>query len=264
MPFHGIVSRGLLQLRGEDPGFAELWRKFAHRIDTPSPEDEAELIALRDWARSCCVLTFAQSASCAREHVANYWRSKRLGDGAACELWNIKEGHTSSVWHVAIHGSEDVPAQTFVVNIARDAAASRELEETASRMQLIAQKLPGINMARPLEVARTYSINDSGICEIVSTRNEWIPDAHEIHLLHDGVTNMRRYALVERFITRKDVPSCIKSIHGRYFTDGECHKIENDLERFMEQASQHVNVQVDINDGDLVWNGREAVVVAIR
>ena len=68
---------------------------------------------------------------------------------------------------------------------------------------------------------------------------------------------------MERFLADPDYPAQIAKIRGRYLNQVEVLKIENDIENFLTKATipkQPVNI--NINEGDVVWNGNRALVVA--
>jgi hypothetical protein len=84
-PFHGIVSLGLRLHPACTP---ERWRAAAPLLDT-APRTEA----LARAARDCGVLSFDESLAAAAHAACEYGE-----DASVVELWNLKEGHTTSVW----------------------------------------------------------------------------------------------------------------------------------------------------------------------
>ncbi|MYN11754.1 hypothetical protein GSY71_01110 [Pusillimonas sp. TS35] len=252
-PFHGIVPRSLIGGVDHDK-----WQRYAHQLFDQAIGANADLALLRLSALQHHVLSFQQSAQAARRFVET-----RLDlHGGHCDLWNIKEGHTSSVWHVAAgdgHSSEE-----FILNIARDDAAGRELARTAEIMQTIAACHPELAMAKVEDVVGVEIDYFGQPASITVTRNELVRDALEIHLGRDRRTGRPKHVLIERFITDPERPCEIVDIAGRVMTDAECHQLTADLAAFLDTASQIASVDVDINDGDLVWDGNRAVVVAIR
>jgi hypothetical protein len=255
VPFHGIASRGLLGEIGEP----EDWSRFAHRLHDGSPSDEPVLLGLREAAQRLHVLSFRQSARAAERYLEARLPPKgpRL-----CELWNIKEGHTSSVWHVVARDEDGF--EEFILNVARDDEAGRELARTAQTMMAIGQRHADLAMAGVEDIAEV-EIDYSGEPLMVTvTRNELVRDGLEIHLGRHRQTGEPTLVVVERFLTEPDNPAEIARLVGRVMTNAECLRLEEDLAAFIDAASEIAEVAVDINEGDLVWAGDRAVVVAIR
>jgi hypothetical protein len=252
-PFHGIVSRGLLVRAGAVEGALPRWSDHAHRLAEESVgQDDGPDRAWSRAAAQCGLLSFAQSTACARLFAQQI--AVELGFGAATgiALWNVREGHTSSVWHVRIDGAADALA----VNVARDRIAGEELRRTSQVLKQIGDAWPEANIARVHAIAE---VQPAGLAEpVVVTRNEWVAEADEIHRLPDG-----RLIVVDRFIADDDAPADIRRIRGRRLGESECAQVDRDIAAFMARGAEHA-VQLDINEGDLVWDGRRAVVVAIR
>src|SRR5699024_9640843 len=131
---------------------------------------------MRDHMRECAVLSFAESAVAAKKYAQNYCREKGRKN-AHIELWNVKEGHTSSVWKLTI--STEKESEVFAVNVAKDREAGRELRESSIKLRRITDEIPGINCAKVYDIA---AIKDKMLpVPVVVTRNEWIDNACEIH-----------------------------------------------------------------------------------
>lgn len=252
-PFHGIVSRGLLVRAGEVEGTLPRWSDHAHRLDVESAgkHDGHD----RAWSRAaaqCGLLSFAQSTACARVFAEQIAVELGFGTGAGIALWNVREGHTSSVWHVRIEGA----AAALAVNVARDRIAGEELRRTSQVLKQIGDAWPDANIATVHAIA---DVQPPGLAEpVVVTRNEWIAEAYEIHRLPDG-----SLIVVDRFIADDDAPADIRRIRGRRLSADECAQVDRDMAAFLARGADHA-VELDINEGDLVWDGGRAVVVAIR
>lgn len=264
IPFHGIISTGLLRRFRENGTPSAIWLAYAHRIHDGTEDNDARLAAIRNDAKQCAVLSFGQSALAAQRYVENYCATELKTESASCEVWNIKEGHTSTVWRVAIDHGFGAPLTEFIVNVARDKAAGRELVRTSSKMQAITQRRPDINLAKVLAIDKVRVSCGGETLKVPVTRNEWIADAYEIHQTGDQTNGTDKYLLIERFLTHSDRPSHIRSIRGRRFNSHECQLITKDIERFLTEAALECPVHIDINQGDVVWNGTQAIVVAIR
>ena len=254
-PFHGIMPRGLTV----DGASAEDWRRYAHRLFDGPDEGEPELIALRQAVRRHRVLSFRHSAEAARRYVEAHCVPRRAG---ICELWNLKEGHTSSIWRVALR--DEAGYEEFVLNVARDQAAGGELARTSQTMWTIGERHPELGMAVVEDLAEVDIDYFGEALAVTVARNELVPDALEIHLGQHRRTGEPTYVVVERFLTDPEHPAEIAHLVGRKMTDAECLRLEADLAAFLAAGCEHGPVAVDINEGDLVWDGTRAVVVAIR
>lgn len=259
--FHGIISRGLLDVFIANKLRLELWHQHAH--DLPSLKTDSgdpELEQLKVHFLTSGVLTFGQSSYCAERYVAHFLAEENLRD-AQVELWNIKEGHTSSVWKVSLscRGKDIV----FIVNVARDQAAGLELKETSERLKIIGDQFSDINLARVYDI---FTLHDTSLpCEVVITRNEWIDDSYEIHSRINKETGDEQLMIVERFLTDIDNPAQITSVYGRLFNQPEVKEIRDQVDNFLGKASSCLpsKPQLNLREGDVVWNGKFAVVVAI-
>ncbi len=262
--FHGIISRGLLNRLRELDCPSDVWHRHAHLIGRPAIDGNADLRRLQDHARACQVLTFKHSAFCAARYVEQYCRNSVATDDVSCALWKCKEGHTSSVWHAIVADRRHGRRSTFAINVARDAEAGRELTATAERMRAIAAACPDVKMARVLDCG-TVSLEYDGVpVDVAVTRNEWVEGAREIHPLTDLRTGRQNLILVERFLCSPLMPSRLSSIVGRRLTDIESAVVEHDVARFLEMAARSQPISVNLEEGDLVWNGTNAVVVAVN
>lgn len=264
VPFHGIISRGLLQKFEAEGVSSATWHTYAHLISNAAALHQApELTLLQEYAYTCEVLSFSHSAACVRNYLERYLDKPSKKEQLTGEVWNIKEGHTSSVWKVTIADEYHSVADQFVVNVARDQAAGRELQDTSVRMQAIAKSCPAINMAQVYDIQSIKLKYFDKLIEVVVTRNEFIPKAYEIHALAGAGSGIAQFVLVERFLTSGQRPSQIASINGRRFTEEECCKIAEDLRLFGLCAATQPGTSISINEGDAVWNGEKAVVIAI-
>lgn len=265
-PFHGIISRGLLGRLTERGESIEVWHRYAHRIHDGRAAADAVLTRLRIHAAECVVLSFGQSALATKRVVETHCDSLIDRDrDVSCTLWNIKEGHTSSVWQIAICGIHDGETDEFIVNVARDAEAGRELKATSEKMLAITRQWPEANLAKVLSIREIPLDYYGAPIQVQVTCNELVRDGHEIHSLANRAMGQDRLVLVERFMASDpDRPSQIRSIRGRELTGAECRKVKADVSDFLARAGRRFPVDVDLTDGDIVWNGRQAIVIAIR
>ncbi len=262
MPFHGIISRGLLNKFIAKDINPELWIQYAHLLfDYNSSETFPDFKKLRDEIFECKVLSFGQSAWATQKYLKeNYFKVAGKED-SNIEIWNIKEGHTSSVWKITVKNPSE--REAFVLNVARDFGSSKELKETSEKLMAIGKSFPDLNLARVFDIA---CIKDELLpFEVTVTRNEWIDNSFEIHKRTNKETENEELLLVERFLTDDKNPSRITSLVGRIFTTKESEKITKDIDEFLTKAMTCLPEipELTINEGDVVWDGEKAVIVAI-
>ncbi|WP_189530676.1 hypothetical protein [Paludibacterium paludis] len=231
------------------------WEAYGHLLHDRRAARSRELARWRRAADECGVLSFARSAACAQRYVARY----AGGRATRCELWNVKEGHTSSVWRVRL--ATDGAMEEFALNVARDRLAGEELARTSETMHRIAEAWPDANLARVRDIARVSLAKDAA--PVVVTRNEWIADSFELHRLPAPGEDPGPLVAVERFLADDGAPSRPRRILGRRLTGDECGQVERDVGGFLAHTAR-LGARLDINDGDLVWNGQRAIVIAIR
>jgi hypothetical protein len=264
IPFHGIISKGLLIKLEEEGVNSKIWYKYAHLVGNNNTlEQELDLTRLQKCVYGCEALSFSSSAISVKIYVDTFIAKSSKDEQLTCEIWNVKEGHTSSVWKVTIINTNNLILDQFVINVARDRAAGIELQSTAEKMITIAENCPGINMAKVYGIEKVSLNYFHEIIDIVITRNEWIPDAREIHFFPGNERQAEQYVLVERFLTSHDRPSQITSIHGRKFTESESNQIKDDIAFFLANACKVLPTCINLNEGDVVWTGKKAVIVAI-
>ncbi len=261
IPFHGIVSRGVLMKFAEKGISVDLWHRFAHSLFQTTVEGISnDELMVRDLVHEAKALSFGQSAYCAQQYIVRYFDMIHAID-ADVELWNIKEGHTSSVWKVTI----DSPGleECFILNISRDCEASKDLKETSEKIMTIGDSFPELNMSKVFEI--TSLKDDSLPFEPVITKNEWVADSFEVHCRRQKQRGAEEFIFVERFLTDMITPARITSAVGRIFTKEESSKINSDINFFLSKASSCLGEEpsLNINEGDVVWNGEKAVVVAL-
>jgi hypothetical protein len=247
-PFHGVVSRGLRSwLDSQFPDGPAVWESYAHLLHDADTNVTAELRELRRAAARLKVLSFGQSAQAATQYMA------RLGCRHAL-LWNIKEGHTASVWVSCADR-----ASPFVLNVARDAVAGAELRDTSRRMRQLAATAPNVPIAAVDDIAKVELLTPAGPMSVVVVRNALIENAREVHELPDD----RGYVLIDQFVADVEVPARIRGARGRHATAREHAAIDDTIAQVRAAATAGLPVEVDVNDGDVVWDGARAYVVAI-
>jgi hypothetical protein len=265
MPFHGIISLGLrefFEAEGLDP---EIWHKSAHTIGNYVVTDlDHDLNLIQKQAYICQVLSFASSAVAARRYLESYFGNTHADQSISCELWNIKEGHTSSVWKVSLKNSLNYVIDEFVLNVARDEAAGTDLKHTSEKMQAISKEFPKVKIAKVFDIGTVEFDYFDKMIKVVVTRNEFIAGASEIHYIPEKKIGLSgQFILVERFLTSENKPAHILSIKGRKFKEEETRKIEKEIGFFRKSVSKTFDTELNINEGDLVWDGHNAVIIAV-
>ncbi len=263
-PFHGIISRGLLSKLKDNNVSNEVWYKNAHlleREDLDCGFNAQDLLVLKEYAAECKVLSFTQSAACVKLYVEKHFGELVASNIAKIEIWNIKEGYTSSVWKVLIISKDKI--DSFAVNIARDQEAGIALKKNSEKMKTISRQFPVINLAKVLD---THVLGDRLLpSQVIITLNEWIDNSYEIHSRKHKQTGKNELLLVEQFLTSEDNPVHITSVSGRLFTSSEVKIIQSDINQFLTKAAACLpeKPEININHGDVVWNGKNAIVVAL-
>jgi len=260
MPFHGIISRGLLKRFIAKNIKAEVWYQYAHlSIDDNSNVTNPNLEKLRDEILASKVLSFAQSALCVKKYVEQTFGIEFKD--VRIVLWNIKEGHTSSVWKASIISEEK--KEIFVVNVARDYDSGIELKETSENLLVIGNTYLEINLAKVLEISSIK--HDLLPFEVIVTKNDWIENSFEIHKRTNRESGNEELLVVERFLTDPNNRSKIRSVVGKVISQKETEQINDDINQFLTTAANCLSqtLLLNINDGDVVWDGKKATVVAI-
>lgn len=261
MPFHGIISRGVLQDAQHRAIPADQWHLLAHRLQGAGEEMDGSFANVLEV---CGVLSFGESALAAKRYVEHLCAELAPETLRVAEIWNLKEGHTSSVWLVTI-ASEMGVEQQFVLNVARDQVANAELRTTSEKMRRLQAADPDLPLATVQDVETVQVHTPTRSLDVVVTRNRYIPGAYEIHALPESATGALRLFAVERFITDPDQPAKITAVAGLRLDDdavAQVHQVIHSLRQIA--ADQHFEADVDINDGDLVWDGLHATIVAVR
>lgn len=249
-PFHGVAPRGLLPWLGVGDRGPRYWQRVAPLVDDlihfsrdPGPDD-----GLREAVRAAGVLPFSASAGVASEVALDHVR-QRWPRATGVQVAGTKEGHTSSVWEVSVRTGPGARVARFVLNVARDTdLASRELSASSARLRRLTRQ--GSVRVAGVEAVVRVEVPGDRRRRVTVTRNEWVRDAQEIHRLPDGA-----YAMVQQFLTDPQDPARVVSVLGRRATRTESAAVDAVLEA-------HPSA-LDVNDGDVVWDGNRPVVVAV-
>jgi hypothetical protein len=252
-PFHGIVSLGL---RAHPACTPERWRAAAPLLDSVLGVDEA----LAEAARGCGVLSFDESLAAAAHAAREY------GEGASVvELWNLKEGHTTSVWR-ATYASDDGATRHIVLNVARDDVASHALQQASAVYAELAKRAPD---AAAATVLATWQLRRVGPGAPVTVAAQgWIDDAYEINALPVGADARVQLVAVERFLTDPAEPARIRSVRGRRLTAEEHERVGARMALLLSLGARRDNdgtwrlPTFALHHGDWVWQDDRAVAVA--
>lgn len=277
-PFHGIPSRGLVETLKRWPKRFD-WESACVSLEPALDGDPAAVAttsaALLQAAQMCGVLRFDQSAFVARLFLERYLLevldrmgiASRLVDDNLVEIWNIKEGHTSSVWKITVSvGPHDLVH--FALNVARDRAASDELLESALLLEEISSKLRTVAAARVL-VKKRLSIPDTQeLVQVVA--QVWVDEALELAILRNPHSGNQRFHAVERFVTHSSEPGRIRSIVGREL-DAQEHAVvaKEIVTAMLEGATFDLRSDLttmpdfEMNEGDWVFSAGHACLVAL-
>jgi hypothetical protein len=262
MPFHGIISRGMLHKFLEHNLSSNHWHACAFHLEYHDPQFclTEDFRKFQQYFRECDCLSFAQSAFCAQQYTVAYATQRGVRQ-ARVELWNIKEGHTSSVWKATITSEDQI--ETFVLNVARDRDAGLELKKTSEVLQKIASSFPDADVAMVYDIY-TYT-HPSLPGAVIITRNEWVDNSYEIHQRKNKQNGRLEFLLVDRFLTAENNSALITAVLGRAFSEDETQKIKSGLDDLISKASTCLSrtPTININDGDLVWDGKKAIAVAL-
>jgi hypothetical protein len=261
MPFHGIISKGIISEIVSEKMNSEMWHRYAPFIEQKSDKIDSGMFEFNSLINKYKILSFGQSAWAAQKYLKEKCLKDAINEDLDIEIWNIKEGHTSSVWKITVNNTTE--KEDFVLNIARDLESSKELKETSEKLRAIIKSFSDINIAKVIDIA---CVKDELLpFEVTVTRNEWIDNSFEIHKRTNRETKKEELLLVERFLTDDKKPSRITSVVGRIFSNKEADKIKKDIDEFLTKAMTCLPEmpELTINEGDVVWDGEKAVIVAI-
>jgi hypothetical protein len=236
VPFHGIPSRATLAWLAS---FGAEW---------DAPHGSGVLAAA---LRELEVLTLTESAVIATAALGRVAGGPSGVPPEGSELWNVKEGHTASVWVATVRSGERV-----VLNVGRDPEASAELAMVTDRLRVASLDADQLAEVRDGFWIDRSPAGEDGPGPVYVAVHAYVDQSMEIHRIED------RYALVDRFLTDPSKPTRITSVVGRWASPAESRAIGDLCDEF-ERTAGPFGLELTINDGDLVWvDGRGPVVVA--
>lgn len=190
--YHGILARGLEGV-GIEPA---AWPRLAPELDRLLASSERPTPPLADLYEAAVaegVLPYRASANVAahvvRELVADNDRLRALANEAEVpepgrapasriELWSVREGQTSSVWRVEIHGRGWVAPIVFALDIARGSGAA------AAELKSVRAELERMHARDPHRINRVLALHEiDAVPVVVST---WLEGALELHVADDA------------------------------------------------------------------------------
>lgn len=278
VPAFVTLPRGLFpcaEARG--PGAIAEWNRVAPALETILPSIRAggrpfgPLAAWIEASVQAGVLTWQESAGACREFLTALAARRDLCDACglppadrwtAAECWQVKEGHTSSVWGLLITARGAGPTP-LCVNVARDAVASRELAGTSERLRELHARDPG-------HVAAVHAIwqveSPAGAGALTVTVQEWVP-GRELHVPAGDANGLLEIAW---FLGPAPGGAGPQRVLGRRLTAEEQDRVARQALAFLERhavwSSDGSTVEVpaiEVNEGDAVWADGRFVVVAV-
>ena len=271
-PFHGIASRGLLAYLGPDA--AHHWPEWSPWLDPALEGDPAALESvpadLLTAARRCGVATFDAGARAAATFAAEELPALLLGLGAGfgaeeverVELWNVKEGHTSSVWRLTVMRTGGRESVRAALNVARDDDAGDELLETATALERL-------RTCSRVPVAAVLATKSALSAPFVVAQ-EWVEDACELAFLRSRRDNAVRLHAIDRFLTDPHHPAQITGAIGRRLDDDEHQVAAHAATRLvldgaeLDRSSGTLLLpHADVTHGDWVWTDHGPCLVAL-
>lgn len=226
-PFFGIAPRSLVgRVAGLEAETDLTWPMVAPLIDAALCARSLNT-GLTQWLHLCNesqVLSWRASAVACDSTAAALATDidQRMACGlpdpdewTSIDCWQVKEGHTSSVWQVAIAFRGGSKREICCVNVARDASAAAELRATSARLQALRSEDPD-HVAR-IGVVRTIAVGGPQQLDATVTIGEWIP-GNELHVT--GVGPSGRVIEVGWFLGGALPVERRQRILGRYI-DGE-------------------------------------------
>jgi hypothetical protein len=272
-PFHGIVSRGLMDELGPDA--AADWLRWAPWLDAALGGMAAALALVPapivDAARRSGWTTFANGAEAAVAFAAAGMKPllEQLAAGfgpdrvASVELWQVKEGHTSSVWRLTVTPLGDRVPVRAALNVARDTAAGDELLDSA-------EELERLRASSEVPVARVLGTGAAADNAPAILAQEWIDGARELAFLRRRTDGLVRLHAVERFLTDEDSPARLVGAVGRQLDDDEHEAAAYAATRVVLDGAVPGPAEgtvalpsFDVDHGDWVWGNGGPALVAV-
>lgn len=272
---HGIISEGLLKRFLEEKLDLKLWDNYVSYLNGDLNElDNELLLKIQDLSLSAGTLHFNHSTICAMESVSKYIIDNYHSHEIITEIISLQEGHISSVWKVNITDSNNKLLESFILNIARDYAAGVRLRSISELMKEMRENYSDVSVAGVYSID-TVEIEYFGeLIEVVVTRNEYINGAKNIFIMDKDEFEKPQYYIAEKFLDSS--PGATKKVLARPATDTIIDEINRTIDCVTDYSLNGVfappNLPVynpdgsyapklDINRGDLVWDGEKVIVV---
>ncbi len=260
---------------GEGPA---AWARVAPALESMLPSLRAGGQAggpLAPWLEACRdagVLTWRDSAGAARAFLETLHDDASLREacrlpapeawrGVAC--WQVKEGQTASVWHVAVQAEGEAPPHACCINVPRDARASEELARTTAHLRELGARDAG-------HVARVFAhclVDPAapGLPPLFVSALEWVP-GRELHAPR-GADDLVE---IGWFLDAPAEPGTRQRVFGRRLDDAEQAAVASQARAFLARHATlspngtRVTLPVfELNEGDAVWADGRLVIVAL-
>jgi hypothetical protein len=241
------------------------------------------------WVEACLdrrVITYAQSFSAVREFIRQHieGRAKRTwrelaqlttGEDSGsilpdqCELWSVREGHTSSVWRVELRSRAHRTAAVLGLNVARDQDSAKELLSTSQEMR----RLHSLDPATVLGVLAEETVeirSAGGQIRLPVVAVPWIERARELQVVRDTEARSGRFIAVDEFVPRHNGdPAGRQRASGQLLSPGFSEALWRDqlscrvrLTRFDDDLTATTPF-FEINEGDLVLDANVIKAISV-
>lgn len=257
---HGIISEGLLEKFVEENLDLKLWDDYVSFLNGSLQEINNELLLkIQGLSLSARTLHFNHSTICAMESVSKYIAHNYHSDEIITEIISLQEGNISSVWKVNITNSNNKHLESFILNIARDYDAGLHLSSISELMEEIREKYTDVSIARVYSVDHVEIEYFGELIEVVVTRNEYIDGAKNIYFRNKDEFGKPQYYIAEKFLDSSS--GATKKILASPATDAINKEVNRTIDRVTNYNSNGTYPKLDINRGDLVWNGEKVTIV---
>jgi hypothetical protein len=280
------------------------WKRYLNRLVGRSRIQFDEFMRLRgqeisnstivEWVKLAIekeTLTYARSARAACCFIERFlggsasisWNElcEKISGGGfnpelleRCELWSIKEGHTSSIWRVELSFTGGTAPMVFCLNVGRDKEASEELKSTSEELIRLHKLDPqGVVEVLGMEIVDLDGIRlDGGHANFSVTVSvvRWLENSSELHVAKDPSSGFGHFMLVDYFRSPEDeLPASMQRIVGKRLDGGESEAMWSSIIAHMVKQSEFdadcktVRMpSTEINEGDWVSCNEGVMLVA--
>lgn len=262
---HGIISEGLLEKFVDENLDLKVWDSYVSYLNDDLHEiDDELLLKIQNLSLSTRTLHFSHSTICALESVSKYITDNYHSNEIITEITSLQEGYISSIWKVSITNSNNKHLESFILNIARDYSGGLHLRSISKLMEEIREKYIDISISRVYSIDNVKIEYFGQVIEVVVTRNEYINGAKNIYFMDRDEFGKPQYYIADKFLA-SDLESQgpTKKVLAKFATDTINNEINRTIARVTNYNSNGIYPKLDINRGDLVWNGEKVVIVGL-